>query len=159
MLNEVLGDLQNLTWVAELRASRWVYPLVNTGHIFGFALLFGAILPLDLRMLGLWRSVPLRTLSTVLVPVALTGLGIAVVMGSPLFAVRAEKYAALGIFQLKLLFVAAAVVNALLLHTSSAWATAQDCRGAMPFRLRLGALLSLSFWTAAIVCGRMIGYM
>lgn len=159
MLNEVLGDLQNLTWVAELRASRWVYPLVNTGHIFGFALLYGAIIPLDLRMLGLWRSIRLRTLSTVLVPVALTGIGLAAVMGGLLFAVRAEKYAALEIFQLKLLFVAGAVVNAVLLHTSAAWAAAQDCRGVMPGRLRVAALLSISFWTAALVCGRMVGYM
>lgn len=159
MLTEVLADLQNLPWVTELRASRWVYPLVNTGHIFGFALLFGAIIPLDLRVLGLWRSIPLRSLSTVLVPVALTDVGLAVVMGGLLFAVRAEKYAALSIFQLKLLFVAGAIINAVLLHTSSAWAAAQDCRGVMPGRLRVTALLSISFWTAAIVCGRMIGYM
>lgn len=61
MLAEILGDLQNLPWVAALRASRWVYPLVNTGHILGLALLFGAIIPLDLRMLGFWRSIRVGT--------------------------------------------------------------------------------------------------
>jgi len=159
MLAEILGDLQNLPWVAALRASRWVYPLVNTGHILGLALVFGAIIPLDLRMLGLWSSIPLRTVSTVLVPVALKGLLLTVVTGALLFAVRAEKYAALGIFQLKLLFVFGAVANALLLHTSAAWAEAQDRQGEMPRRLRVAALLSMTLWTAAIICGRMIGYM
>lgn len=158
MLAEMLGDLQNLPWVAALRGSRWVYPLVNTGHIVGIALLFGAIVPLDLRMLGLWRSIQLRTLSTVLVPVSLTGIVLSIVMGSLLFAVRAEKYAALGVFQLKLLFVLGAVVNALLLHASAVWAEKQDSTGAMPLRLKVAAILSVVFWTAAIVCGRMIGY-
>lgn len=158
MLAEILGDLQNLPWVAALRASRWVYPLVNTGHILGLALLFGAIIPLDLRMLGFWRSIRVGTLSQVLVPMALTGVILTIVMGGLLFAVRAEKYAALGVFQLKLLFVLGAVINALLLHTSSAWAEAQDRTGTMPRRLRVAAGLSIVFWTAAIVCGRMIGY-
>src|SRR3546814_3617112 len=49
MLADALAALQNLEPVAALRASRWVYPLVNTAHIAGIALLFGAIAPLDLR--------------------------------------------------------------------------------------------------------------
>src|SRR3546814_3716465 len=47
MLADALAALQNLEPVAALRASRWVYPLVNTAHIAGIALLFGAIAPLD----------------------------------------------------------------------------------------------------------------
>ena len=56
MIFEALTALQNLEPVAALRASRWVYPLVNTAHITGLAVLFGAILPLDLRLLGLCRA-------------------------------------------------------------------------------------------------------
>src|SRR3546814_3819020 len=56
MLADALAALQNLEPVAALRASRWVYPLVNTAHIAGIALLFGAIAPLDLRLLGAWRD-------------------------------------------------------------------------------------------------------
>ncbi|HEX2479362.1 MAG TPA: hypothetical protein VHK45_08790, partial [Geminicoccaceae bacterium] len=46
-----------------LRFSRWGYAAVNTTHVLGIALLVGAILPLDLRLLGLWRSVTLEPLA------------------------------------------------------------------------------------------------
>ena len=49
-----------------LHASVWLYPLVNTGHLLGMALLFGAIVVLDLRLNGLWRQVPAALLARVL---------------------------------------------------------------------------------------------
>ena len=48
---------------ALLRSSIWLYPLVNTGHVVGIALLFGAIVPLDLRLIGAFRAVPLAPLT------------------------------------------------------------------------------------------------
>jgi len=157
---ELFGDLQNLPWVAELRRSRWAYPLVNTGHIAGLALLFGAIVPLDLRLLGLWRSVRLTELARVLLPVAVAGFAIAVVMGALLFAVRAEKYASLPLFQLKMILIVCALANALVLHFSTAWARAGAGTDAAPaWRLRLAAVLSIGLWSSVIICGRMLGYM
>lgn len=160
MLMEILGDLESLPWVEALRRSQWVYPLVNSAHIAGFALLFGAVISLDLRMLGFWhRAVDLRTLSRILLRVAIGGFILAVVMGALLFAVRAEKYAAMPVFQAKMLLVVLALGNALLLHRSSAWADQQKTLGQPPpFRLRVAAGLSMGLWSGVIVCGRMIGY-
>lgn len=159
MLTDVLGDLQNLSFIAELRRSRWAYPLVNAGHIIGIALLFGAIVPLDLRLLGLWRSISIGTLTRVLLPVAIVGLFIAITMGGLLFAVRAEKYAAITFFQIKLLMILAALANAALLHFATAWSASQEAAGvAPPLRLRVAGLLSIGLWTCAILFGRMIAY-
>lgn len=162
MVMEILGELQSLPWVEFLRRSRWVYPLVNSGHIAGLALLFGAIVALDLRMLGCWRrSVKLDTLARVLLPVAIAGFIFAAVMGVLLFAVRAEKYVAMPVFQAKMALVALALVNALLLHRSSAWAAGQQKSLDLspPLRLKLSAVLSIALWSTVIVCGRMIGYL
>src|SRR3546814_17633541 len=115
MLADALAALQNLEPVAALRASRWVYPLVNTAHIAGIALLFGAIAPLDLRLLGAWRGVPLHLLARVLQPVAAAGLALAVTAGLLLFAVSATKYATTPVFLVKLALLAPAVGNAGLL--------------------------------------------
>ena len=41
--------------VAMRETGVWTYALVNLGHIFGISLLFGAIVVLDLRLLGFWR--------------------------------------------------------------------------------------------------------
>ena len=73
MLVEWLSALEQLPFVAELRNSRWTYATVNASHIVGIALLFGAIVPLDLRLMGCWRSVPIQTLARILVPVAAAG--------------------------------------------------------------------------------------
>ena len=162
MLFDVLTALQNLGPVAALRAARWVYPLVNAGHIAGLALLVGAILPLDLRLLGVWRSVPLALLARVLVPTAMAGLALAAISGLLLFSVSAGKYAATPLFWLKLGLIAAAVANALLLRRSAEWTLAlvpdlpQDGPGA---RLRAAGALSAVLWLAALVCGRLLAYL
>ncbi|HEY9548462.1 MAG TPA: DUF2214 domain-containing protein [Kiloniellaceae bacterium] len=161
MLAEALTGLQNLEPVAALRASRWVYPLVNTLHVAGLGLLVGAILPLDLRLLGVWRSVPLHLLARVLQPVAAAGLGLAAATGLAMFAVSATKYVGTPVFLVKLLLIAAALTNALLLRRSAAWVLAlvPDYLAEPPVRLKAAAALSIALWLAVILCGRFIGYL
>ncbi len=161
MLFDVLTALQNLEPVAALRGSRWVYPLVNAGHIAGLALLFGAIAPLDLRLLGAWREVPLAHLARVLVPVAMAGLGLAAVTGLLMFSVSATKYAGEPVFLVKLGLIAAAVANALLLRRAPDWILAQIPELSAPpaARLKAAGLISLSLWLAALLCGRLLAYL
>ena len=40
----------------------WTYGVVNLVHILGVGSLFGAVIVLDLRMLGMWRSVALAAM-------------------------------------------------------------------------------------------------
>jgi hypothetical protein len=54
----------------------------------------------------------------VLVPVAATGLAIAVMTGGLLFSVRATEYALVGFLQVKVALVALGIVSALMLHWS-----------------------------------------
>lgn len=135
-----------------LRFSRWGYAAVNTAHVFGIALLVGAILPLDLRLLGAWQSVALEPLARVLVPVAATGLLLAIATGAFLFITRADEYAALNLFLAKLALIATGVVHALSLQLGS------GLRNASPARLRAAGATSLSIWVAALVCGRMLAF-
>jgi hypothetical protein len=160
MVAEVLSAVQDALIVGALRRSHWVYPLVNAGHIVGLALLFGAIVPLDLRLIGFWPRVPIGPLARLLLPVAIAGLALAVPTGGLLFSVSAVKYVGMGVFQLKLLVILCALANALLLHRTSAWASHQDgaARGTTP-RLRLAGILSIGCWLAAILAGRMLGYL
>jgi hypothetical protein len=135
-----------------LRFSRWGYAAVNTTHVFGIALLVGAILPLDLRLLGLWRSVALEPLARVLVPAAATGLLLAVTTGAFLFITRATEYAALDLFLVKAALIATGAVHALTLHLGS------GLQNASRARLRTAGAASLSIWVAALVCGRLLAF-
>ena len=139
---------------AALRVSRWGYAAVSGLHILGIAVLVGAILPLDLRLLGAWPAVPRPVLARVLVPCAAFGLALAMAMGALLFAVRAPEYAALGVFRAKLALVALGAAGALALHARhGAWLA-----DAPPTRLRAHAALSLTCWLGALACGRAIGF-
>jgi hypothetical protein len=142
-----------------LRASIWLYPLVNTAHVVGIALLFGAIAPLDLRLIGLWKHVPLEPLAATLVPVAITGLSIAVISGALLFVTRPVDYVVEPLFALKMALVAAAVLNALALRRSPRWRlTGVQPGTAVDPAWRSAAVASLVLWLGVITAGRLIGY-
>ncbi|MDX1656059.1 MAG: hypothetical protein R3310_12680, partial [Candidatus Competibacteraceae bacterium] len=130
------------------------------GHILGVALLLGAILPLDLRLLGLWPSVPVAHLARVLVPMAAMGLALALVSGGLLFSVDPRQYAALNLFRFKLLVILAGGLNLLLVHRNRAWRAAitSPTPTVPDRRLQLGGLLSACLWLTALLCGRLLGY-
>jgi hypothetical protein len=156
----LLEALQNAELPTALRLSTLAYPLVNATHILGLALLFGSIFTLDLRLLGFWPSIPMVSLSRVLLPVAIGGLITALLTGALLFSVHAVKYAGMSVFQLKLLLVVLAITNALLLHRTSAWKSAIMTETSLTpaFRIRIAALSSIMLWGTVILCGRMIAY-
>jgi hypothetical protein len=143
-----------------LRGSAWAYPLVNAGHIFGVALLVGGIVPLDLRLLGLWRAMPLAPLWQVLTRTAAVGLLLAVVCGALLFSTRAAAYVHSSLFVSKMLLVAVGMVNAAALHLTG-FRSLQDLPAAdlhIPMRIRIAAGISLTAWLTALVLGRLVGY-
>ncbi|WP_022728638.1 hypothetical protein [Fodinicurvata sediminis] len=157
MLTALLELLRDSGPAVFLRGGRWSYGLVNGAHILGLALLGGAILPLDLRLAGLWRSEPAERLARVLLPVAMTGLGLAVATGLLLFSVRPFEYLANPFFLAKLALVALAVANALWLRLSPDWRTLRE-DGRVSRRLAAAGLVSLLLWIAALFCGRLVAF-
>ena len=133
-----------------LRGSVYAYPLVNAAHIVGIALLFGAIVPVDLRLLGFWRRRDASALLAICRPVAAFGLALALSAGALLFLVRAGEYVAKPIFLAKLGLVAAGIVNAGLAERAL-WRGSRTASA-------LHAAASLLLWLAAIVAGRMVAY-
>lgn len=152
---DLLGAIEASHLATALRGSMWVYPLVNAGHVIGIALLFGAIAPLDLRLIGVWRDVPLTHFLRVLVPVAAAGLAVAAVFGLLLFAANAKDYAASGFFLAKMAMLVLGVANALVFHTLRRRHAPDDRE--VPWQRAIGAT-SVAVWLAAIVLGRLIGY-
>jgi hypothetical protein len=149
-----LGAIQGSDIATALRFSRWGYAAVNTAHVLGIALLVGAIIPLDLRLVGCWPAVPREALIRVLVPVAATGLALAVSAGLLLFSIRAGDYAALWVFRGKLLLIAIGAGSAILLHLTYGRRLAE----APPKRLARAGMLSMTCWLGALIAGRMIAF-
>jgi hypothetical protein len=151
----LLAAIQASDLATALRFSRWGYAAVNTAHVLGIALLVGAVVPLDLRLLGVWPRVERRMLVSVLTPVAALGLALAIGAGALLFSIRAVEYASLGLVRLKLLLILLGATSALLVHA----AFGRLLESARPFVLRLAAVISLTCWIGALICGRLIAFL
>jgi len=139
----------------------WTYAIVNLAHILGVASLFGAVLILDLRLLGVWRRTPLAVLTHVAVPVAAGGFGLATLSGIGLLAANATEYVGNPFFYVKFPAIAIGLVNAFVVSVSPAWEAASGTRELTAMENRQLALMgatSLACWLTAIGAGRMIGY-
>ena len=158
MFESLIWALEDSALAILLRGSFWLYPLVNAGHIVGIALLFGAIVPMDLRLIGLWRSMPIAALASVLVPMAVAGFLLVLATGPLLFIVQAQDYAAANLFLVKMALIAAALGNALLLRATDSWRRLEMLADGTTPRLRIAGFLSIAFWLGAILLGRLVGY-
>ncbi len=151
------------TWLASwpgavlLQRSGTAYLLVNAAHILGVGLLVGAILPLDLRLLGFFRGVPLQVVGPFLSRAAATGLVLALATGLWLFTVQPADYLANEAFLWKLGLLAAALVNIAVQRRSGAFARAR-VDGEPGTGVRVGALCSAVLWLSVLVAGRWIGF-
>ena len=153
-MEALFAALEGTALAQGLRGSRWVYAAVNTAHIFAIALLVGSVVPLNLRLLGVWRGLSREAVVRVLAPVAAGGLILALITGPLLFSVRAQEYSGVEFLQLKLIFIAIGVLSTLAL----CWAHGFLLRDAPRARLGGHAILSMVCWLGALVCGRLIAF-
>ena len=149
--------LEALPPAAWLRRATFAYPLVNAAHILGIGLILGAILPLDLRLMGAFRAAPLPVIGPFLSRVAAAGVALALVTGALLFVVKPAEYLANPAFLAKLGLLALALGNVALVHLGAGWDGAVTGRGVSP-ALRLSAAASMLLWLGALVAGRWIGF-
>ena len=151
--------MESWTLAVFLRQSIWAYPLVNTLHLIGVALLIGSVITLDLRVLGLWRQVSPEGLGRILARMATAGFVLAALAGPLLFLVQAKTYAGLWLFQVKMVLLVVALTNAAVFLRSTAWR--RFCTPPLktaPLTLRAMAVFSLLLWLGVLTFGRLVGY-
>lgn len=138
----------------------WTYAVVNTAHILGVSSLFGSLLVLDLRLLGVWRRVRLSDLASAVSPVAMTGFAIAATTGAAMLATKATAYLDNPFLLIKFPAIAAGLINIGALNRTRAWKE-MGSRELSPREGRQLAVfggVSLACWLTAITCGRMIAF-
>jgi len=141
-------------------SSLWTYPIVNLLHVFGIAALFGASVILDLRLLGVWRAVPLRAITGTAVPIAVAGLLLAITTGAGLLATQATEYLDNPFLLIKFAAIAVGLANAAAVRASPAWQAhgRRDLSDTEHRRLAVVGGISLVSWIAAVAAGRLIAY-
>ncbi|NKI36328.1 hypothetical protein HFP89_14250 [Wenzhouxiangella sp. XN79A] len=139
----------------------WTYGLLNLGHILGIASLFGAVLLLDLRLIGSWSSIPATQLIRPCVPVAAAGFLLAALSGLMMVTFNASEYHGNPFFYLKFPLIVAGLINVAVIQRLTAWRRAAQGQPLVSADRRVLAVfgaVSLLLWTGVIACGRMIGY-
>ena len=145
---EAIGGWPGAAW---LRQSATAYLFVNAAHILGVAVLLGAVLPLDLRLLGFFRRFPIEVLGPFLVRCAAAGLGLAMLAGAWLFSVKPGEYLSNPAFRWKLVLLLLALVNVAFQHWGKGFPI-------MSPAVRVRAGFSLCLWISVLVAGRWIGF-
>ena len=140
-----------------MRSSPMLYPAVEILHILGFVVLVGSILALDLRLLGLGRTIPIPPMAQLLLPLSRIGFLLAISMGFLLFSADAAHVVRNPAFQAKLLLIAAALVN-IVVALAGPWRQIAQWRNAVPGSAKFTALASLLLWIGAVCAGRLIAY-
>lgn len=138
----------------------WTYAVVNLVHILGVSSLFGALLVLDLRLLGLWRNAALAAVSQAAAPVAAAGFAVAAVSGVFLLATKATEYSGNPFLYIKFPAIGLGLLNVMTLRRLAAWRQrkTRELSGRERSALAVMGGISLLCWLTAIGAGRMIAY-
>jgi len=143
-----------------VRDSLWLFPIIETVHIFGIILLVGATSILDLRLMGLtFREESVSKLAKQFLPWAWAGFIIQVITGVLLFSSEATKmYTNLG-FQIKMLLIVVAGLNAFVFHTLAYQSVGKwENDPVAPLSARAAGLISILLWFGIVAAGRWIAY-
>lgn len=147
--------MERLRAVNALKGSYYAYPLVNALHILAIGTLVGAVLLMDLRILGVVRSVAREPLLHLLREAVALIFPVAVVTGLALFSIRAQEYATNPAFIAKMALLVLAGVN---FWAFQRFAGSGSDADAYSTAARLSAALSIVLWVSVLVAGRFIGF-
>lgn len=138
----------------------WTYGVVNLVHILGVATLFGSVLALDLRLLGLWRRAPLAAIEAPTATLAVCGFTVAAASGVALLSTNGTEYIGNPFLGIKFSAIGLGLANVVAVQFLPQWRSrANEPHGPRQRRVLAAAgATSLACWLGAVAAGRMIGY-
>lgn len=160
-MHDALAWLQSSVLGVFMRESGpWTYPIVNLVHVLGVAALFGAVLILDLKLVGVWRRAPLTPIATAATPMATAGFALAAASGVCLLAANALEYENNPVLLVKFAAIGLGLLNAIAVRRTVAWRSHASRRLSRSEVRQLAIMggMSLVSWLTAVAAGRMIGY-
>jgi hypothetical protein len=145
------------SWPAQVMHDvTWLFAAFETIHFIGLCLLMGAMLVVDLRLIGLMRQVSLKAVLTLL-PIAIGGFILNLVSGLAFFVSNPLSYWPNPAFKLKMVLVLIAGLNALYFEIAEHRPIkAADPHGDTHRATKISAGLSLGLWLLIIFWGRAI---
>lgn len=145
---EILVALDNRAFHFAVQPYHYV---IRLAHILTMAAFFGGIGLLDLRLIGLRGTVPLKPFAEYTLPWLYGSFAVAVVTGVALFLYDPVHVGSHAYFTPKLILIALGLANAGLFHRTS-YLRALTAEGRMPMSARIAGAVSLILWIGVVVC-------
>jgi hypothetical protein len=157
---DLLASLEGSRLAAAIRDSLYLFPLIESFHVLGLTMVFGTIIIVDLRLLGLAST--RRRFSRIAADVfkwTWAAFALSAVTGALMFITNADVYYHNFYFRAKIALLALAGLNTLVFELTTARSVRRwDTDASAPPAGRTAAALSMLLWISIIFMGRWIGF-
>jgi len=159
-ISEVLQSIENTDIASSIRNSLFLFPMLESIHVIGLAIVFGTIAIIDLRLLGLASTHrPFRTMAADILKWTWIAFAITFVTGGLMFTTNAAVYFHNPVFQAKMAFLLLSGINMGIFElTSGRSAREWEKSTSPPAAAKTAAVISLTLWISIIFLGRWIGF-
>jgi hypothetical protein len=142
-------------WVVD---GPWTWPTLEAAHFIGMSMLFGVMLLITLRVLGVGRSVPFKAFHRLL-PLGTFGLMINVVSGMLFFVADSGRYSAMtnSFFPKMALLAAGGVAMTYFTIFEKPWSLKPGDDA--PISAKVVAVATILMWSGVIIYGRLLPYL
>lgn len=154
MLETFAAAVQDSQLATIMGSWAWAYPVANLLHILGVILLVGGIGVVDLRLVGMFRSVPLEPLMRALTPFAVAGFVLLIVTGPLLFMGDPTTLVHSRALLWKLSLIPIGGLNMIAFH----WVRRGNT-GDPTVLERTFAVISICLWLTVAALGRLIAFL
>jgi len=143
-----------------IRDSLWLFPLIESTHVIGLALVFGTILIVDLRLLGIASTqLSFQRMASDILKWTWAAFALTALTGTLMFITNALVYYHNFFFRTKMLLLVLSGINMLIFELTAGrtihnWEKAPSA----PPAGKTVAAVSLVMWISIIIMGRLIGF-
>jgi hypothetical protein len=155
MLEQFFLDMEKWPISMYIGGSLWIFPVVQAFHLVAVALFIGAILVINLRMLGAgFKEQPLAKVARDARPWIIWGFVFIFVTGLPQLMQNASREYYSEFFWMKMEFLAAGLI---LTAITLAYMTKQANETRTGVGAKLTGLVALGVWAGVVIPARLIG--
>ena len=155
-----LKSLEASGLATRIRDSLLLFPLIESTHVVGLALVFGTIAIVDLRLLGIASTQrSFKRMASDILKWTWAALALTALTGTLMFITNAQVYYHNFFFRTKMLLLVLAGINVLVFElTAGRTIHRWDKAPSVPPAGKAVAALSLAIWISVIFMGRLIGF-
>lgn len=159
-IDGILKAIEGWSVASAIRNGLYSFPMLESIHVVGLAVVFGTILIIDLRLLGAASANrPFQKMAPEILKWTWVGFAVTLVTGALMFTTNAGVYYHNTYFRIKMLLLLLAGVNMGIFElTTGRRVQLWGQELSTPRAAKTAAKVSLLIWISVIVCGRLIGF-